>query len=237
MMKMKHGLLGCSMAAGLVFAAGASAYDKGDFIVRAGYAALLPNESGGGLDGTPVNRMGVDPAGMAAFTLGYMVTEHIGVELVGTGPFLHHLEAPGSSKSDLVVQGEDLGKTKVIPPTALLQFYPYHGDFQPYAGIGLTYAYFWDEKARQLANDNLGGETKIDIDDSIGPALQIGADYDLSSTLGTSFPVMVGAMGMWSHVKADAKISTHMADGSVVKRDSNTDLDPFVFMVSAGTRF
>ena len=237
MMKMKHGLLGCTLAAGLVVSAGASAYDKGDFIVRAGYAALLPNESGGGLDGTPINRMGVDNAGMGAFTVGYMLSEHIGLELVGSGPFLHHLEAPGSSKSQLAVKGEDLGKTKVIPPTALLQFYPYHGAFQPYAGIGLTYAYFFDEKARQFANDNLGGKTKIDIDDSVGPALQLGADYDLSSALGTSFPLMIGAMGMYSHVKADAKISTRMADGTMAKRDSNTDLDPFLFMVSAGTRF
>jgi outer membrane protein len=237
MMKMKHGLLGCTLAAGLAISAGASAYDKGDFIVRAGYAALLPNESGGGLSGTPINKMGVDNAGMGAFTLGYMITRHVGLELVGSVPFLHHLEAPGSSKGQLVEQGEDLGKTRVIPPTALLQFYPYHGDFQPYAGVGVTYAYFYDESSRQFANDNLGGKTKIDIGDSVGPALQVGADYDLSSALGTSFPLMVGAMGMWSYVKADAKISTHMADGTVTKRDSNTDLNPFVFMVSAGTRF
>ena len=44
-------------------------------------------------------------------------------------------------------------------------------------------------------------------------------------------------MGMWSHDKADAKVSTRMADGSMAKRNSNTDLDPFIFMVSAGTRF
>ncbi|WP_310887248.1 OmpW family outer membrane protein, partial [Pseudomonas syringae] len=82
----KHLLRASLVALALTAPVAAHAYEPGDFIVRAGVAHVQPNEDSGEvrLDGTKVSgtKATVDGENQLGLTFAYMLTQHVGIELL-----------------------------------------------------------------------------------------------------------------------------------------------------------
>lgn len=182
----------------------AMAHQAGDFLVRGGLATVSPHESSSPLS------LEIKNDTQIGLTLGYMVTDNIGVELLAATPFSHSVRLGGS----------EVAKVKHLPPTLMGQYY--FGNAQskvrPYVGVGVNYTTFFDEEGRGvLKSDN------IKLDDSWGMAGQIGIDMAITDRL-----FMNGAFWIM-----DIDTDVHTQTAGTIK----THIDPRVAMVSVGYRF
>ncbi len=203
------------LAAGLATAAltastQAFAYGAGDFFTRVGIAKVEPKSDNGDLD----TALGVletdvqDDSGLA-FTLGYRVTDKLGIELLAAEPFDHDIE----------LSGDNLASTEHLPPTLTLQYYPLGGTaarVQPYAGIGVNYTRFSDEKTEVP-------DVSLELDDSWGAAGQLGVDLLIDDNWA------LNAAAWYIDIDTDAKVAGQDA-GTV-------SIDPVVVMAGLSFRF
>lgn len=106
------------------------AHSEGDFILRVGAASVVPNDSSDKILGSQYE-LEVNSDTQLGLTFGYMFTDNISLEVLAATPFSHDIS------TDLV--GKDIGSTKHLPPTVMVQYY--FGDsqskFRPYVGAGL----------------------------------------------------------------------------------------------------
>ncbi len=100
--------------------------------------------------------------------LAYFLTDHVSVEAIAATSS-HEVSATGTALGRV-----DVGSVWALPPTVTLQYHasPIYG-FQPYAGVGLTVAFFYDAHA---AGPTV---TKVGFSTAVGPALDAGFDYHL----------------------------------------------------------
>ena len=213
----------------LLGAASVTAYEAGDFIVRAGAANVDPNDdsdalelNGAALAGTEAE---VDDDTQLGLTFTYMLTNHIGVGLLAATPFEHDLKADmgGGVKYDA-------GSAKHLPPTVTLQYFPMDGasKFQPYVGVGVNYTKFFDEDVDSELENALsltGGD--LELDDSWGWAAQVGFDYALDERW------LLNASVWYLDLQTDAKFKF---DQPVVI-EADVDVDPWVYMIGIGYKF
>lgn len=217
------------LASGLLLgAAGVTAHEAGDFIVRAGAAQVDPNDdsdalrlNGTALAGTEAE---VDDDTQLGLTFTYMLTNHIGVGLLAATPFDHDIEA------DLGAVTVDAGSAKQLPPTVTLQYYPLESasKFQPYVGVGVNYTAFFDEDVDselEAALSETGGD--LELDNSFGWSAQIGFDYQIDDHW------LLNAAVWYMDIQTDAKFK--FDGGTVVKTD--VDIDPLVYMIGIGYKF
>ncbi|MFW5815251.1 MAG: OmpW/AlkL family protein [Wenzhouxiangella sp.] len=213
-----------------LFSANVMAQGAGDWLVRAGLGYVSPDTDSGDLvvGGTTLDGYQIDVGNNTRpiVELTYMATDNIGVEVLASWPFEHDIDGAG------VLDGAGkLGETKHLPPTLSLQYhFAPNATFRPYAGIGLNYTIFFSEDATDTLDGALGGPSSLSIDDSLGLALQLGADFDFSETM--FFNVNL----RYIQIEADAKIKTQTADGEVVSR-IKADIDPMVVSAAVGFRF
>ena len=174
------------------------AHEKGDWIVRIGPALIDPNNSSDDVEGIPNTEVGVDNNITLGFTIGYMVTSNIAIELLGVTPSNHDL----NGREGIGVLGE-IGDVDVFPPTLSLQYH-FNNDakLQPYVGVGVNYTHFSNEDASASLETALGGSTDIDIDDSWGLAGQAGIDV----VVGDSW--LLNAAIWYVDIDADATLNT-----------------------------
>jgi outer membrane protein len=227
---MNKSLLGAPLVALALLAPVAEAHQSGDIIVRAGAARVAPSEDSGNLklDGTKVagTKATADNSTQLGLTFAYMLTDHVGLELLAATPFSHTIGVKGLGPG---LDGK-LADVKQLPPTLSLQYYPMDSSskFQPYAGIGLNYTKFF--------NNDLTGERKqqgfsnLKLKDSVGLAGQIGMDYMLTDR------VMLNA-SIW-YIDIDTKATVDGPSAlSVGKTKVDVDIDPWVYMVGLGYKF
>lgn len=222
------------LAAGLLAAAPfAQAFEAGDFALRMGAVTVQPDASsddvsvgGTKLDGWKVD---VDDNTQLGIRFTYMVTDHIGVGVLGATPFKHNI------KGDDALEGADLGSTKHLPPTVTLQYYPLasSSSVQPYAGIGVNYTTFFEEDTSDTLTSALGAaSTDLELDDSVGLALELGVDYMLSDNFG------LNAAMWWADIDTDATIKAYDAAGNhVATGKTEVEIDPMVYMVGFTYKF
>jgi outer membrane protein len=223
-------LLALAVASPLAFA-----HQAGDIIVRAGAATVDPQEDSsristaatGSIDGTSA---GVGSSTQLGLTGAYMITDHVGVELLAATPFSHDISVKGIDAALGTPQGTIDGSfadVKQLPPTLSLQYYPMEASsvFQPYVGAGLNYTLFFDDSltSRQKAN----GFSNLDLDNSVGLAFQVGADYMLTDN------ILLNA-AVW-YIDIDTTATADHNQLGKVKVD--VDVDPFVYMVGLGYKF
>jgi outer membrane protein len=228
---MHRSLLGASLLA-LVLSVPlvAHAHEAGDIIVRAGAARVSPNEDSGNLklDGTKVSgtKATLDGDTQFGLTLAYMLTSHIGIELLAATPFHHEVGAKGLGPG---LDGK-LGDIKQLPPTLSLQYYPLDASskFQPYAGIGVNYTAFFGGTLTGERKDE--GFSNLRVKDSVGLAGQVGADYMLTDR------VMLNASVWYIDMSTTGTIDGPTALG-VGQTKVNIDVDPWVYMVGVGYKF
>ena len=145
--------------------------------------------------------------------------------------------APDASSSELVVDGAavagseadvDDGTALGMPPTVSLQYFPADSGsaFQPYVGAGLNYTLFFDEDVDGQLEGVLG-PGDLDLDASLGLALQAGFDYALNE----NWLLNVGIW--WADIDTDATFT--FEDGTRVTTD--VEIDPWVYSLSVGYRF
>ena len=154
------------------------AHQSGDFIVRMGGIKVAPDVSSDAFDSAlPVVgglEVDVDDDTQLGLTFAYMVTDSIGVELVGATPFTHDiiLDTGGS--------GVVIGETSHLPPTLLAQFYaPQLGPVRGYLGAGVNYTLFFDDSIDDAVVSPLLGGADVDVklSNSVGFAWEVGADF------------------------------------------------------------
>ena len=220
--------LGVLAAAVMAVAPAAQAFEAGDFILRAGVVHVAPDDSSdplvvtgfGPLDGKHLlagTEVGVDANTQLGIRATYMFTDSLGLGVLGATPFKHDIKG----ESSLSGAGK-LGETKHLPPTITLQYFPMPSSskFQPYAGVGVNYTTFFEEKT-------VLGE--LDLDDSVGVAVEFGVDYMLSEQFGLNAAVW------WADINTDAQVT--LADG-VTKTDKfEVEIDPMVYMVGFTYKF
>ena len=227
---MNKSLLGASLVALALAAPVAHAYQPGDVILRAGAIVTAPNEDSGELklDGAKVSgtKATLDSDTQLGLTLGYMLTEHVGVELLAATPFQHTVGVKGLGAG---LDGK-LADIKQLPPTLSLQYYPLDASsrFQPYAGIGINYTMFFDEDLSSTRKAQ--GFRNLKLQDSVGLAGQLGMDYMLTDHL------LVNAAVWYVDINTKASIDGPSALG-VGKTKVNVEVDPWVYMVGVGYKF
>jgi outer membrane protein len=212
----------------MVLAGPASAYEQGTWILRAGVGTVapesnnlvLPDFPAGGIN-TTVN---VDDGTSLTLTGTYMFRKHWGFDILAAWPFTHDISItvvdtvpPGSTAS------LEIAETDHLPPTFSLQ---YHflpdSKFQPYVGAGLNYTTFFSTDVTQDFTDLLG-VTKLDLDDSFGLAMQLGADFEFGNNWLINFDVR------YINIETDAKV-----DGAKI---GTVDINPWVYAIALGRRF
>ncbi|MDE1166713.1 MAG: outer membrane beta-barrel protein [Pseudomonas sp.] len=232
---MHKSLLGASLLGLALVAPLAHAHQAGDFIIRAGAATTAPNEDSGQLklDGAKVagTKATLDSDTQLGLAFAYMLTDHVGIELLAATPFQHTVGVRGVSAATGVA-GLDgkLADVKQLPPTLSLQYYPMESTskFQPYVGAGLNYTFFYDE---DLSSDRKAeGFSNLKLKDSFGWAAQAGFDYMLTDH------VMLNAAVWYVDIDTQASVDGPTALG-VGRTKVNVDVDPWVYMAGIGYKF
>ena len=227
---MNKSLLGASLVALALVAPAAHAYQAGDMILRAGAITTAPNESSGDLkfDGNKVSgtKATLDSDTQLGLTFAYMLTDHIGLELLAATPFKHTVGVKGLGGG---LDGK-LADIKQLPPTLSLQYYPMapNSRFQPYAGVGINYTLFFDEDLSSARKQQ--GFSNLKLQDSVGIAGQLGMDYMLTENL------LVNASVWYVDIDTKASVNGPTALG-YSKTKVDVDVDPWVYMVGLGYKF
>ena len=220
---MRNSILAASLLALAVASPAALAHKEGDIIVRAGAITVDPHESSGDINAggadIPGSKATLDSNTQLGLNFAYMLTDHVGIELLAATPFSHDVGTKG-------LGGLKLGSIKHLPPTLSAVYYPMESGsvFQPYVGLGLNYTWFFDTELTSEAEGQ--GFNGLDMDDSWGLAYQVGADYMLTDNL------MLNAQGRY--IDIDTTGTTHLG---TTKVKVDVDVDPFVYMVGLGYKF
>lgn len=215
---------GLLIAPALLAASIAQAHQAGDVIVRAGAVTVDPREDSSGikLNGADIGgKATLDSNTQLGLNFAYMLTDNVGIELLAATPFSHDVGVSGLGALD-----GRLGTIKHLPPTLSAIWYPMQNNsaFQPYAGAGVNFTWFFDEELSSRAEG--AGFDGLRLENSWGLAGQIGADFMLTEN------IMLNAQVRYIDISTTGKTSLA---GNQVKVD--VDVDPWVYMVGLGYKF
>jgi len=213
-------LLAAAAAIGLPQAAQAKA---GDVLVRARAILVAPQErSGSVLPTFPGEKVKVSDSWAPEVDFTYMATDHVGFELIAATT-KHH----ASGKTGTTGSIGKLASTWVLPPTLTAQ---YHfnpaGHVRPYVGAGVNYTIFYSEKASSGLKAAVG-PTKVNMKNSLGPAIQAGVDFDIGKN------IFLNLDAKWIQIDTTARLDTTALGTEKVK----VHLDPLVIGIGIGTKF
>jgi len=151
----------------------------------------------------------------------YRFSETLNLNVIAATPFTHGLTGSGA------LAGVDIGQTKHLPPTVVFQYhFPMHDQFKPFIGAGLNWTTFFEEAASQSLKNFFGtSNVQIEIDDSVGLALQAGFNVPINEQFDFYF------MAALFDIDADADVIVD----NVKTLSSKVEIDPLVTM--AGVRF
>lgn len=231
--------LGVLAAAVMATAPAVQAFEAGDFILRAGVVHVAPDDSSDSITigGAPLLGAGVDSQvtvdsnSQLGLRATYMFTNNLGLGILGATPFKHNIKGGGDLPGDL-----KLGETKHLPPTITLQYFPMNSAsaLQPYVGVGVNYTTFFEEKTSSNLNGALGvPSSDLELDDSVGVAVELGMDYMLSENFGLNAAIW------WADINTDATVTAFDAAGNqIAKTDEfEVEIDPMVYMVGFTYKF
>lgn len=186
------------------------AYEAGDIMIKAGVINVAPKNDNLKISG--VGTVEVKDDTQLGLTGTYMVTPHVGIEVLAATPFKHTVE----------LDGNKIGTTKQLPPTVSVQYYPMDSNsaLQPYVGAGLNMTFFFDE-AGAVKGNSLGP-----LGDSFGLSVSAGVNYDIDEHF-------MANIGVW-YMDIDSELE---GSNSALGKDYDVEIDPIVIMVGAGYKF
>ena len=152
---------------------GPTGYQAGDIMTHLRIIAVIPenvdshvNVTGGPTVGNLNVTTGVSPELDAS----YFFTPNLSVELIAATS-RHTISANFNGVSG----NQTLGSTWVLPPTLTAQWhFPQIGIVRPYAGVGVTVAFFWGTSPK-----NSSGVSSLDMRTAVGPSFDFGFDVPL----------------------------------------------------------
>ena len=203
-----------------------AAYEAGDWLVRGRIIAVMPDGSSNTVTlngGSVGSKVGVDNDLVPEVDFTYMLTRNWGVELI-LASSEHDVKAKGGVLAGL----GNIIEARNLPPTLTLQYhFMPDSRYQPYAGIGVNYTLFFNEDASSsLKGSIVGPKASVDLDPSIGLALQLGMDVAIDKNWFMNFDVK------YIDMETDASISTTAGKVKV-----NVDIDPWIYGIGIGRRF
>jgi len=193
--------------AALLLAVPASAHESGTWIARAGVGTVQPESKN--LDLGAAGFIEVDDGTSLTLTLTYMFSQNWAFDVLAAWPFSH----------DITLGGLEVASTDHLPPTFSVQYhFMPDAKFQPYVGAGLNYTTFF-------STDTTGplAGTKLDLDDSFGLALQVGADIEINEKW------LVNVDFRYIDIETDARL-----DGAKL---GTVAINPWVYALAVGYRF
>lgn len=215
-------ILFATSALAVVAAAPAQAQvEASDVLVRARAILVSPTEESGSVTpGFPGGSVGVSDSVMPEIDFTYMLTDHIGAELI-----------LATTKHDIVGRGSlagigELADTWVLPPTLTLQYhFAPKGRVRPYVGAGINYTTFYSADASRSLETAIG-KTEVSLEDSFGYALQAGVDIDIAPRVFLNVDVKY----------IDIDTTARLRTGAALNR-VDVSLDPIVPSIGIGMRF
>lgn len=188
------------------------AFQSGDFLVHLRAIGVLPENFSSSVSAIHGHvKTTYQPA--PEVDLSYFLTNHFSVEAIAATT-RHEVSASGTSLGNV-----DVGNVWALPPTVTLQYHldPIAG-IQPYAGVGVTAAFFYDSHAAGPTVKKVGYST------GVGPTLDAGFDYSVGCNWYANFDVKQ------MFVSTEARIN----NGAIV---AHTSLSPTVVGAGIGYRF
>jgi len=215
--KMMIATLATGMLAAPAFAA------QGDVLIRVRGIMVAPNErSGGVLPTFPTEKVTVSNSFMPEVDISYMLTDHVGAELIAATT-----KHDASGKTGTTGSIGKLASTWVLPPTLTLQYHFAPGaKVRPYVGAGLNYTVFYSEKASKGLEAAVGN-TSVKMKDSFGYALQAGIDVPVTERIFFNLDVKY----------IDMDTTARLATTAIGVERVKIHIDPFVFGMGIGMRF
>jgi len=223
---MKRLLLASAMLATMAFAGTASAQSPfdlsqppvgkaaGTFMFRVRAIGVMPEDNGSSVSGIG-GHVDVTSTPAPEIDGSYFFTDNIAAELIAAST-RHEVSATGTALGKV-----DVGSAWILPPTLTLQYhFMPHSQISPYIGAGLNVSWFYDtQPARPVV-------TKFTLNNTWGPAIQFGVDYNFAGHWFANLDVKQIFMHTGAH------LSTVLGG---VKADTN--LDPLVVGAGIGYRF
>lgn len=167
---------GAAMAATPALAEDKPGIEKGDVLLRVRTIAVVPAGGAGPiLPALPTESVTVGHSVVPEVDFTYMVTNHIGVELIAATS-RHEIATVGPGTKNV----GNIITTWVLPPTLTAQYhFNPKGKLRPYLGAGVNLTVFWNAHST-AALERVAGRTPVELPVSVGYALQAGADIDIS---------------------------------------------------------
>lgn len=202
------------LAAGLTSATALplpAAADDSSLLVRLRGIGVIPDEDS---SVTPIGgSVNADNDFVPELDFSYFFTPNIALELI-LATTRHSLTDNGSTLGNV-----NLGEVSLLPPSLLLQYHFLPDErFQPYAGIGVNYTFFFDESAPRSTVQS------IDYENAFGYVFQVGMDYRIDG----DWYFNIDAKKLF--LNTDVKINGGAITGDV-------DLDPWLVGFGVGYRF
>lgn len=196
-----------------------TAHEAGSALLRVGGVFVEANSSSKGVT-SPEVKLDVRNNAQLGLTATYMLTDNLGVELLGATPFKHKIRAT------VPAAGLNLGNVatvKHLPPSLYLQYYFLDKDAgsRPYIGAGLNYTRFFSAKSTHSAVTNLQVKKH-----SFGPVLNAGIDIKLTDK------VSLNAAMWYTRIKTTAKF-----EALGLNHEVKIKLDPFVYFAGVTYKF
>jgi outer membrane protein len=194
--------------------------DAGDWLVRLRALHVSPNDDSGSVSGISGSSVSVDSDTTIELDFTYFVTQKLGVELI-LGTSQHDINGEGS------IGGlGKIAKIRTLPPTVTLQYhFQPDASIRPYAGLGVNYTKFYDEKSTSSLESALG-PTTVDLSSSWGFNGQLGVDIAFKEDWFVNFDV--------KYIFID---TTATLNSSGVVNKVDVDIDPWFIGVGVGRRF
>ena len=220
----------CAGASLLLLLSGLCYADNGNWTVRGGLSSVNPSAGSDNLflNGADTfdEDLDVDDNIQLGLTVEYHIDQHWGVELLASTPFEH--TASGTRDFD----GLDLVDVKHLPPTlSAIYHFETESAIKPYVGIGINYTIFFEEDTPSEADAALEAGfgltgADVEVDPSLGIALQVGADYAIDERW------LINASVRWIDLETDVDID--FDDGTRISTE--LEIDPMVYSLLLGYR-
>lgn len=208
------------LTSAMVLSTPAMAYEAGDILMRVGTTTVAPESTSDDVQGIGISsQASADDNTQLGISSTYMITNNFGVEVLGATPFTHKLTGRGG------LDGVNIGEVKHLPPTVSAQYFfmDSKSALQPYVGAGLNITVFFDEKVHSDLNASY---QKLDLDESVGLAVQAGIDYKINEEM------FINASAMYAKIGTTATL-----EGTAGTLTADYDLDPMVYRVNFGYKF
>ncbi|KAF7779802.1 outer membrane protein [Pseudoalteromonas marina] len=188
-----------------------------NFSVNLGAINVNPDNSGSTINEAPSLGLKGDSNTQLGITVDYAFNDNWVLELIAATPFSHDVNGTGG------LAGNKIANIKHLPPSLVAQYHFLDTSYQlrPFIGVGVNYTTFFDEQPSQALKATLGtDDVKVELDDSVGFLVQVGANYKMDDHWGLH--AMVSIMD----IDTDATVYANNAKALT----STVELDPVVAM-------